>query len=142
MNEGVSVALPLSSSSYTRAAFFVGMLVLFGVVTVVSADGAAVLIGLVCIAVAATVASDLWIFGRRWELAGDQLQVPRLWSPDRSIHVMATWQPTPADLVRRDSMFRVPTGDGRVQVAPNLLVARSDVLCWFDLIAQSKTTRP
>ncbi len=114
------------------------MLFVFGVGAVVGSSGALRIIGLGFVALAVVAGSDFAVFTRRWRLAGQQLQVPRAWSPRRSVGVSAMWNPDMNDVGIRDSMFVCNTHEGSERVTPNLMVARSDVMQWLHLINEAR----
>ena len=135
---GGQVALPLSWRSYARAAFFGGMLIVFGGSALVGFDGALRWIGLVLFVVGLVAAVDFALYTPRWRLADDDLYVPRVWSPSRVLGVSTKWRPEMTDLGRRDSMFVADTADGAEHVTPNVMVARSDVKQWLFLIGEAR----
>ena len=135
---GGEVALPLSWRSYARAAFFAGMLIVFGGSALVGSGGVLRWIGLVLFTIGLVAAVDFAMYTPRWRLADDDLHVPRVWSPSRTLGVSTKWQPEMTDLGRRDSMFVAETTDGAEHVTPNVMVARSDVIQWLFLIGEAR----
>jgi hypothetical protein len=132
------VALPLSWRSYARAAFFTTMLIAFGGAAAIGSGGALRIIGLVLVAIGLAAGSDFAFYTRRWRLAGDELRVPRLWSPSRAVGLSPKWNPEMTDIGRRDSMFVADTTEGAEHVTPNLMVSRSDVMQWLFLIGEAR----
>jgi hypothetical protein len=135
------VVLPMSWRSYVKATFFSGTLIIFGIgaltlgsVVAWSLGGAMAICGIVPFV-------DLIVSSRRWQLEGTELQMPRLWAPDRAVDITPGWRPGIDSVGRRDSIFPVETPTGSRLVHPNLLLARSDVRQWLHLIGQRQTAR-
>jgi hypothetical protein len=130
------VVLPVSWRSYLKAAFFSGMLTTFGVGAVTFGTAVAWLGGGAMTLVGVVPFVDLFAATRRWQLVGDELQIPRIWAPSRSLDAARDWSPGIDSVGRRDSIFQVQTTTGKELVHPNLLVARSDVRQWLHLIGE------
>jgi hypothetical protein len=136
-DDGV-VVLALTWRSYLRAAFFTSMLGLFGVGAAFFATGWMRVIGAVLGMTAVVIGTDFVVAARRWRFVAGRLYVPRAWSPDRTVQVADHWVPGLSTVGRRDTMFPAPTPDGIERIAPNLLIARSDVMQWLHLIGQAR----
>lgn len=134
--DATPVVLPVGWRSYLKAVFFSGMLITFGVGAVTFGTTAAWIGGGAMTIVGVVPFVDLFVATRRWQLAGDELQVPRLWAPGRSLDAARDWSPGIDSVGRRDSIFQVQTTTGKELVHPNLLVARSDVRQWLHLIGE------
>jgi hypothetical protein len=132
------VVISLSWRSWARAVFFTGMLLVFGFAAMASSGGPLRFLGLAFVVLGAVSGSDFVLFTRRWRLVGDQLLIPRLWSPARAVGVAMGWSPTMDDVGVRDSMFVATTEQGAERVTPNLMVARSDVMQWLHLMSEAR----
>jgi hypothetical protein len=138
---GDVVVLPLTWRSYARACFFTGIMFVFGLGTLIGASGWLRPLGALFALVAVGMGSDFVFGARRWRFVEGRLCVPRLWAPNRAIDVSDRWTPGLSGVGRGDSMFRAPVAEGHATVAPNILVARSDVMQWLHLIGQARSPR-
>ena len=140
MTDASVTPLPLTWRSYARAAFFTAITLVFGIGAI---SGGGLWLRLVGVALTATgvlVGGDFLWGARQWRFTDELLWVPRAWSPRRTIEVSGQWQPHLDSVGRRDSIFQVQTANGVQSVAPNLLVARSDVMQWLHLIGEARTS--
>jgi hypothetical protein len=139
VNDAAAVPLPLSLHSFTRATFTTATLLAFGAASVLAGGDALRWIGVVLVVVSVIEGSDFFVFARRWAFVDQQFRIPRWWAPQRSVPVTADWVPSRDDVSRRDTMFRAETPTGPKRVVPNLMVVRSDVMAWLDVIGEQRT---
>ncbi len=120
--------------SFLRAAVTTTALLVFGVASVLAGGAGLRWFGVLLMIGSVIEGSDFIVCARQWTFVDRQFRIPRLWAPHRAVSVTEDWLPSSDIVSRRDTMFKAETPTGPVRVAPNLMVARPDVLSWLDLI--------
>jgi hypothetical protein len=124
--------------SFVRAVFTTTALFAFGCALALTGGSAVRWIGVVLVVVSVIEGSDFFVYARRWTFVDRQFRIPRWWAPHRAVPVTEGWLPSSDIVSRRDTMFKAETPAGPVRVAPNLMVARPDVLSWLDVIGDQR----